>query len=123
MPLRHLQFEVYFGNRLAKMVQRCQLTRKSEDYLMIMSKRRANLNIARLLLSICQSLRLIQQCKLRLSPFEQHGMAFSLVVAEGNILPIDVSVTRLQLSDQRTFGYLPAPQKTVRTDIIGKRGK
>ena len=90
---------------------------------MIMSKRRANLNIARLLLSICQSLRLIQQCKLRLSPFEQHGMAFSLVVAEGDILPINVPVARLQLSDQLAFGYLPTPQQTVRTDIIGKRGK
>ena len=65
----------------------------------------------------------IQQCKLRLSPFEQHGVAFSLVVAESDILPIDVPVARLQLSDQRTFGYLPAPQKPVRTDIVGKCGK
>jgi len=65
----------------------------------------------------------IQQRKLSLSPFEQHGMPFSLVVAESDILPIDVPVARLQLSDQRTFGYLPAPQKTVRTDIIGKCGK
>lgn len=64
-----------------------------------------------------------QHRKLCLSPFEQHGMAFTIVVAESNILPIDVPVASLQLSDQRTFGYLPAPQKTVRTDIIGKRGK
>ena len=65
----------------------------------------------------------IQQCKLRLSPFEQHGMAFTLVVAESNILPIDVPVARLQLSDQRAFGYLPAPQKAVRANIVGERGK
>ena len=65
----------------------------------------------------------IQQRKLRLPPFEQHGMAFSLVVAEGDILPVDVSVARLQLSDQRAFGYLSAPQKPVWSDIVGKRGK
>lgn len=65
----------------------------------------------------------IQQCKLRLSPFEQHGMAFTLVVAESDILPINVSVTRLQLPDQRAFGYLSASQESVRTDIVCKRGK
>lgn len=65
----------------------------------------------------------IQQCKLRLPPFEQHGVAFSLVVAEGDILPVDVPVARLQLSDQRAFGYLSAPQKPVWSDIVGKRGK
>ena len=65
----------------------------------------------------------IQQCKLRLPPFEQHGVAFPLVVAESDILPVDVPVARLQLSDQRAFGYLPTPQKAVRTDIVGKRGK
>ena len=50
-------------------------------------------------------------------------MAFSLVVAEGDILPVDVPVARLQLSDQRAFGYLSAPQKPVWSDIVGKRGK
>lgn len=65
----------------------------------------------------------IQQRKLRLSSFEQHGMPFSLVVAESDILPIDVPVARLQLSDQRAFGYLPVSQQTVWTDIVGKRGK
>ena len=65
----------------------------------------------------------IQQCKLSLPPFEQHGVAFPLVVAESDILPVDVPVARLQLSDQRAFGYLPTPQKAVRTDIVGKRGK
>ena len=65
----------------------------------------------------------IQQCKLRLPPFEQHGVAFSLVVAEGDILPVDVPVARLQLSDQRAFGSLSAPQKPVWSDIVGKRGK
>ena len=65
----------------------------------------------------------IQQRKLRLSPFEQHGMAFTLVVAESDILPINVSVTRLQLPDQRAFGYLSASQESVRTDIVCKRGK
>ena len=65
----------------------------------------------------------IQQRKFRLSPFEQHGMAFTLVVAESDILPIDVPVARLQLSDQLAFGYLPAPQQTVWTDIVGERGK
>ncbi len=65
----------------------------------------------------------IQQCKLRLSPFEQHGVPFPLVVAESDILPIDVPVARLQLSDQRAFGNLSAPQKPVWTDIVGERGK
>ena len=65
----------------------------------------------------------IKQRKLRLSPFEQHGVPFPLVVAEGDILAVNVPVARLQLSDQHAFGYLPAPQKAVRTDIVGKRGK
>ena len=76
-----------------------------------------------LLSDLSVSLRNIQQCKFRLSPFEQHGMPFSLVVAESDIFPIDVPVARLQLSDQRAFGYLPVSQQTVRTDIVGKRGK
>ena len=65
----------------------------------------------------------IQQRKLCLSSFEQHGVPFPFVVAESNILPIDVPVASLQLSDQRAFGYLSASQQTVRTDIVGERGK
>ena len=45
-----------------------------------------------------------QQRKLRLSPFEQHGVAFPLVVAEGYILTVDVPVASLQLLYQGTFG-------------------
>lgn len=45
----------------------------------------------------------IQQCKLRLSPFEQHGVAFSLVVTEGDILTVDVPVASLQLLNQGAF--------------------
>ena len=41
----------------------------------------------------------IQQRKLRLLPFEQHGVAFSFVVAEGDILTVDVPVTSFQLLD------------------------
>ena len=65
----------------------------------------------------------IKQRKLRLSPFEQHGVPFPLVVAEGDILAVNVTVARLQLSDQHAFGYLPASQQTVLTDIVGERGK
>ncbi len=75
---------------------------------------------------ICQAfamLRNVQQCKLRLSPFEQHGVPFTLVVAESDIFPVNVPVARLQFSDQRAFGYLSAPQKPVWTDIVGERGK
>ena len=75
---------------------------------------------------ICQAfamLRNVQQRKLRLSPFEQHGVPFPLVVAESDIFPVNVPVARLQFSDQRAFGYLPAPQKPVWTDIVGERGK
>ena len=75
---------------------------------------------------ICQTfamLRNVQQCKLRLSPFEQHGVPFTLVVAESDIFPVNVPVARLQFSDQRAFGYLSAPQKPVWTDIVGERGK
>jgi len=50
-------------------------------------------------------------------------MTFTLVVAESDILPIDVPIACLQLSDQRAFGYLSASQQTVRTDIVGERGK
>ena len=75
---------------------------------------------------ICQAfamLRNVQQRKLRLSPFEQHGVPFPLVVAESDIFPVNVPVARLQFSDQCAFGYLPAPQKPVWTDIVGERGK
>ena len=75
---------------------------------------------------ICQAfamLRNVQQHKLRLSPFEQHGVPFTLVVAESDIFPVNVPVASLQLSDQFAFGYLPAPQKPVWTDIVGERGK
>ena len=75
---------------------------------------------------ICQTfamLRNVQQRKLRLSPFEQHGVPFTFVVAESDIFPVNVPVARLQFSDQRAFGYLPAPQKPVWTDIVGERGK
>ena len=65
----------------------------------------------------------IQQRKLRLPPFEQHGVAFPLVVAEGDILTVDIPVASLQLSDQRAFGYLSAPQKPVWSDIVGERGE
>ena len=71
---------------------------------------------------ICQAfamLRNVQQRKLRLSPFEQHGVPFTLVVAESDIFPVNVPVASLQLSDQFAFGYLPAPQKPVWTDIVG----
>ena len=68
-------------------------------------------------------LRNVQQRKLRLSPFEQHGVPFTLVVAESDIFPVNVPVASLQLSDQFAFGYLPAPQKPVWTDIVGERGK
>ena len=50
-------------------------------------------------------------------------MPFSLVVAESDILAVDVPVARFQLTDQRAFGYLPTPQKAVRANIVGKRGK
>ena len=75
---------------------------------------------------ICQAfamLRNVQQRKLRLSPFEQHGVPFTLVVAESDIFPVNVPVASLQLSDQFAFGYLPAPEKPVWTDIVGERGK
>ena len=69
------------------------------------------------------SLWYIQQRKLSLPSFEQHGVAFPLIVTESDILPIDIPVASLQLSDQFAFGYLPAPQKPVWTDIVGERGK
>lgn len=50
-------------------------------------------------------------------------MTFPLVVTESNIFTINVPVARFQLSDQRTFGYLSATQKSIWTDIVSKRGK
>ena len=69
------------------------------------------------------SLWYIQQRKLSLPSFEQHGVAFPLIVTESDIFPVNVPVARLQFSDQCAFGYLPAPQKPVWTDIVGERGK
>ena len=86
--------------------------------LFLYSKRRAKLNVVRLLSVLSVFLWDIQQRKLRLSPFEQHGMAFPIVIAEGDILTVDVPVARLQLSDQRAFGYLTAPQKPVWSHIM-----
>ena len=65
----------------------------------------------------------IQQRKLRLSPFEQHGVAFSFVVAEGYILPVDVPVASLQLLYQGAFRDCLATQKPVWTHVVSKRGK
>lgn len=65
----------------------------------------------------------IQQRKLCLSSFEQHGVPFPFVVAESNILPINVPVARFQFSDQRAFGVSVAAQKFRRTDIESQRAK
>ena len=65
----------------------------------------------------------IQQRKLRLSPFEQHGMAFSLVTAKSNIFMVDVPVASLQLLYQGAFGDCLATQKPVWTHVVGKRGE
>ena len=64
------------------------------------------------------SLWYIQQRKLSLPSFEQHGVAFSLVVAESYILTVDIPVASLQLLNQSAFGYLSAPQKPVWSDIV-----
>ena len=77
---------------------------------------------ARLLVSLV-FLRYIQQHKLRFPAFKQHGVPFPLVVAESDVLLIDVAVACLQLTNQLAFGYLVTPQKPIRTDIISKRGK
>lgn len=65
----------------------------------------------------------IQQRKLRLPPFEQHGMAFSLVTAKSNIFMVDVPVASLQLLYQGAFGDCLATQKPVWTHVVGKRGE
>ena len=50
------------------------------------------------------SLWYIQQRNLSLPSFEQHGVAFSFVFAEGYILTVDVPVTSFQLLDSGAFG-------------------
>ena len=73
---------------------------------------------------ICQfHLRNIQQRKFRLPPFEQHGVPFTLVVAESNILAVNVPVARFQFSDQHAFGVSVAAQNFRRTDIVGECAK
>ena len=79
--------------------------------------------MARLLSVLSVLLWNIQQRKLRLSPFEQHGVAFSFVFAEGDILTVDVPVASLQLFYQGAFGDWLATQKPVWTHVVGKRGK
>ena len=68
-------------------------------------------------------LRNVQQRKLSLSPFEQHCVPFTLVVAESDILAVNVPVARFQFSDQRAFGVSVAAQKFRRTDIVGECAK
>ncbi len=48
---------------------------------------------------------------------------FPLVVAKSDILPINVPIACLQLSDQRAWGYLPTPKRRYEVYIVGKRGK
>ena len=52
----------------------------------------------------------IQQCKLRLSPFEQHGVAFSLVVTEGDILTVDVPVASSSFLIKVLLGIVLLPK-------------
>ena len=65
----------------------------------------------------------IQQRKLRLPPFEQHGVPFSLVMAESDILMVNVPVASLQLFYQPAFGVSSVPQELRRTDIESQRAK
>ena len=44
-------------------------------------------------------------------------MPFSLIVAETDILPINVPVARFQLLDQFALGITPAAQQLRRSDI------
>ena len=50
-------------------------------------------------------------------------MPFPLVVAESDILAVNVPVARFQFSDQRAFGVSVAAQKFRRTDIESQRAK
>lgn len=68
-------------------------------------------------------LRDIQQRKLCLSSFQQHGVPFSLIVAETDILPINVPVARFQLPNQLAFGITPTTQQLRRTHIESQRAK
>ena len=75
---------------------------------------------------ICQSLamlRNVQQRELRLSPFEQHGVPFPLVVAESDIFPVNVPVARFQLPYQLAFGVSLTAQQLRRTHIESQRAK
>ena len=65
----------------------------------------------------------IQQLKLRLSPFKQHGVPFTFIMAESNILMVNVPVASLQLFYQPAFGVSPVPQELRRTDIESQRAK
>ena len=52
----------------------------------------------------------IQQLKLRLSPFKQHGVPFTFIMTESNILMVNVPVASLQLFISRLLGYRPFPK-------------
>lgn len=65
----------------------------------------------------------IQQLKLRLSPFKQHGVPFTFIMTESNILMVNVPVASLQLFYQPAFGVSPVPQELRRTDIESQRAK
>ena len=69
------------------------------------------------------SLWYIQQRKLSLPSFEQHGVAFPLIVTESDILAVDVPVARLQLSNQPAFGVFLVAQEFRGTDIESQRAK
>ena len=68
-------------------------------------------------------LRNVQQRELRLSPFEQHGVPFPLVVAESDILTVNVPVPRFQFPYQLAFRVSLTAQQLRRTHIESQRAK
>ena len=101
------------------MAQRCQLTRKSYDNLSSdRAKDVTKLNMARLLPVLSVFYGIYNSVKLRLSPFKQHGVPFTFIMTESNILMVNVPVASLQLFYQPAFGVSPVPQELRRTDIM-----
>lgn len=68
-------------------------------------------------------LRKKEQGKLHLSAFDQSIQDLALVSAERDILPIEVPVSSLYLSQQLTLLVLAITQQTPYTHVIGKQGQ
>ena len=69
------------------------------------------------------SVHYIKQSKLHFPAPDQTSQNFSLVSAKRNILPINISISSLYLSQQLTLGVLSITEQSPHAHVIGKEAE